>query len=230
MWRWGIISHVSEDTTIENALKTFQEHYLHKDFNEALKVLENNKSGIDPITWHYNMATLSAEMNQWAEARFHILLAEKLGMRSAFLDQNKKLIETKLDVQRLESPLTATDYFIKVGLIGAQGPLMTLALISLIFCLIWIRKAKKISSALVSVGLVLLPLLLSWWISSWPFKMVMQKKAIYDGPSTIFTTNSEIPSGVVLITSKKGIWEKIIYPSRFEGWIKSDGLKRLETK
>ena len=211
-------------------MKTFQEHYLNKDFNEALKVLEKNKSEIDLATWHYNMATLKAELNDWPVARFHILFAERLGMKSPSLDQNKLFIETKLDSARLEGPLNLSDYFITSAKVGIQGPLLTMSLLILIISLIWMKKTKKLTSAIMSIVLVVSPLLLNWWVVNWPWKIALEKKIIYDGPSTIFVTHSELPAGVVLITSKKGIWEKIIFPSRFSGWIKSDGLKSLEIK
>ena len=68
----------------------------------------------------------------------------------------------------------------------------------------------------------------NWAIKNMPLKLTMEKLAIYEGPSKIFVPRSEIPPGVIILSLGQDDWEHVIYPSRFEGWIKkSNALKEL---
>ncbi len=82
--------------------------------------------------------------------------------------------------------------------------------------------------AVVFLLLVLIPVGLNWWVKSWPYAVVVAPQAIQEGPSAIFPARGELPVGVLVITREMGEWEEVIYPSRFQGWIKKQGLKVLE--
>ncbi len=219
-----------EDTTIENALKTFEEYYLKKDYPNAILTLEKNQKEIDPSIWHYDMGTVLAEMKNWPMARLHFILAERSGMDSKELHQNLELVENILEIPRLEKPLDPSDYLIKAGMIASQGPLLSLSLIFLIIGLWLIKKSPSLKSAMIFLGSVSFPIILNFWIDSWPKKIAINSIIIFEGPSALFEARGELPPGLLLITNVKGDWEQIIYPSRFSGWIKSQGLKRLELK
>jgi len=217
-----------EDTTIENALKTFEDFYLKKDYPNALLTLEKNQQEMDLGSWHYNMGTVLGEMNNWPLARFHFILAEASGLHSEKLNQNQQLVEDKLEVHRLEKPLDTSDYLIKAGMIASDGPLVSLGFLFLAVGLWILKKRPTLKSAALFVVAVATPLMLDLWIDSWPRKIVIKTKAIYEGPSALFVTRGELPQGLMILTNTKGDWEKIIFPSRFSGWVKSDSLKRLE--
>lgn len=185
---------------------------------------------MDTGLWHYNMGTVHAEMNNWPMARYHFLLADEAGFSSKELRQNQEMAESKLEVPRLEQPLATSDYLVKTAMVANQGPLMTLGLIFLIIGLWLLKKKPRFKSAVVFVIAVATPLLIDLWIDAWPKKIVTVTKAVYEGPSALFEIRGEIPAGVLVLTNTKGEWEEIIFPSRFSGWIKSDGLKRLELK
>jgi hypothetical protein len=219
-----------EDTTIENALKTFQDFYLKKDFANAQIILQNNQSAIEAGLWNYNMGVLQAEMQNPALARLYFLRAEKNGFEDPKLIQNKVLIETQLEIPKLEKPINSSDWFIKGSLIAAEGPLITLGLFLLVLSLWFLKKSITFKRLFLSLALVSIPFILHWWISYWPQKLVSAPLTIYEGPSALFTIRGELPPGVILVTNKKGEWEEIIYPSRFHGWIKSEGLLPLEIK
>jgi hypothetical protein len=219
-----------EDTTIENVLKTFEDFYLKKDYPSALKVLEKSEKEIDPALWHYNMGTTLGELNNWPMARFHFILADKAGFTSKELEQNIKVVEKKLDVARLEKPLTTSDFLIKSGLVAAEGPLISLSLIIIILSIWKMKKNLNVKTVLASIMIMTIPLLLSAWINSWEQKMCPVSTPIYEGPSALFHIKGELPAGIVVLTNKKDDWEKIIFPSRYSGWIKTGELKLLETK
>jgi len=211
-------------------LKTFEEHYLQKDYPNALLVLKNSENQLTPSLWHYNMGTVYGEMNNWPMARFHFILAEKSGLNSKELIQNKELIETKIEISRLEKALDTSDYLIKASNIASDGPLLTIGFLFLAVGIWFLKKKATLKSAVIFVLVVSTPLMLDFWIDSWPRKIVIAPKTVYEGPSVLFGAIGEIPAGVMVITNKKDDWEKVIYPSRFSGWVKSDHLERLELK
>lgn len=198
------------------------------DYPNALLTLKKNQSAMDLGLWHYNMGTVFGKMNDWPMARFHFILAETSGFHSKELNQNQQLVEEKLEVVELEKPLAASDYLIKAGFIAADGPLLSLGFLFLAIGLWVLRKKPTLKAASIFVLAVVTPLMLDVWIDSWPKKVVISPKQIFDGPSALFGSRGEIPPGIMIMTNTKDDWEKIIFPSRFSGWIKSDGLKRLE--
>lgn len=209
-------------------MKTFEDYYLKKDYPNALLTLEKNQSAMDIGLWHYNLGTVFGKMNNWPMARFHFILAETSGLHSKELNQNQQLVEEKLEVEQLEKPMGTTDYLIKAGFIAADGPLLSLGFLFLAVGLWVLKKKPTIKSAAIFVLAVVTPLMLDVWIDSWPKKIVVTPKPIFDGPSALFNTRGDLPAGIVIMTNTKDDWEEIIFPSRFSGWIKSDGLKRLE--
>ncbi len=225
-----IITLILEDTTIENALKTFEDLYLKKDYPNALLTLEKNQNEIEPGLWHYNMGTVLGEMKNWPMARFHFILAQNSGYQSPQLLQNQQLTEIALDVERLEKPLGAPDYLIKSALIMSDGILVSLSLVILVVGLWILKKKSSLKRAVVFLLIIASPLVADFWIHSWPRYIVTNAKTIYEGPSVLFGTRGELPAGIMVLTNTKGEWEEIVYPSRFSGWVKKDGLKRLEHK
>jgi hypothetical protein len=211
-------------------LKTFQDYYLKKDYSNALLSLEKSQKEIGLGLWHYNIGTVQAEMGNYSIARYHLLLAQEAGYSSKELRQNQRFVEEKLEIERLEKPLAPSDYVIKGALIASEGPLLTLALLAVVFGVWMIRKVPSLKNVGLLVLGTLIPLGLNIWIKSWPRQIVMESKQIYEGPSALFGERGDLPAGVVVITNKKEDWEEVIFPTRFSGWIRPDGLKKLELK
>ena len=211
-------------------MKTFEGFYLKKDYVNALKTLEGQQKDIDLGLWHYNMGSVLAEMNNWPMARFHFLLSEKSGLNTKQLNQNLLLVEEKLDITRLEKPLSTSDYLLKASFVAADGLLVTLGFLILAVGIYFLKKKPSLKSAAIFVVAVFTPLMLDLWIDAWPRKIVTSNKVIYEGPSALFGPLGELPQGVMILTNEKDGWEEIIYPSRFAGWIKPEDLKSLELK
>jgi hypothetical protein len=217
-----------EDTTIEDVLKTVEGLYAQKNYQEALKTLESNQGTISPGIWHYNIGTVFGKLENWPMARYHLLMADGEGFNSQEVFLNKKLVESKLEISKFEKANSASDYFVKGGLEASQGLLTTISLILIISAIvnIWKKSSYKMFSVLLTS--VLLVLGLNWWIQSWDKVIVLSTQSIQEGPSVIFPSRDDLPVGVMLIVSNKGEWSKILYPSRFQGWIKNAGLKELK--
>jgi hypothetical protein len=214
--------------TIENALKIFQENYQMKNFTQAIEILEKHSNEIDPVIWHYNMGSCLAELGEMPRARYHFLKAEDGGLQTEALRQNQKFVEKKLDVEKWEKSLSASDYMITGARFLGDGPLLTLSLLGLLIFFILYKKIQKTKNLFLMITIVGLFLATNWAIKNMPLKLTMEKLAIYEGPSKIFVPRSEIPPGVIILSLGQDDWEHVIYPSRFEGWIKkSNALKEL---
>jgi uncharacterized membrane protein (UPF0136 family) len=216
-----------EDTTIEDVLKTVEALYAQKDYQKALETLAANKGKISESVWHYNVGTVYGKLENWPMARYHLTLAEWEGLSSKEVISNKNFVETKLDAQKLERPISASDYFVKGGIQSSQGILSSLSLFVVLIGLIVFWKKKSIRALVASLVVAGIVLGVNFWIHSWDKMIVVSTQVIKDGPSEIFGAREEIPVGLMIVGTKKGDWVEVIYPSRYQGWIKFTGLKEL---
>lgn len=217
-----------EDTTIEDVLKTVEALYTHKNYQEALKTLQSNQENISAGVWHYNVGTVFGKLENWPMARYHITMADLEGFNSKQVMVNKKLIESKLDIPKFEKASSPSDYFVKGSIEASQGILTTVSLVLIILAIVnmWKKSSYKALALLLTSALFVMGL--NYWIQSWNKVIVISSQSIQEGPSVIFPSRDELPPGVMLVISRKGEWSKIIYPSRFQGWIKNAGLKELK--
>lgn len=217
-----------EDTTIEAVLKTVEKLYGEKAYSEALVLLEKSSKDISQGLWHYNMGSVLAKLDRLPEARYHFLMSDRAGFYSKELSQNQEIVESKLGLTKVENPLTFSDHFYRSALVGSEGYFTTLALLFLVLSVWILRKKDQIKIAMfyfvVSVSLIAMNL----WVQSLDQYVVVNQKIIHDGPSMIFGERGELPLGIKLITEKNEEWIKIIYPSRYAGWIKKSELKELK--
>lgn len=217
-----------EDTTIEDVLKTFQDFYVKKDYDNALLTLQKEGDELSPGLLHYNLGTVYAKKGDYPMARYHLLEAERQGFSGNDLYQNLNLVENKLEIAKLEEPQSVTDQLVRVGDLAANGILTSLSLLILIFGLLSLKKQRSWGRVTAFLALFLIPLAMNWWIRSWPKAINIEEQEILEGPSAIFSPIGELPAGVLVITEDKGDWSKIIYPTRYSGWIKSKRLQKLE--
>jgi hypothetical protein len=217
-----------EDTTIEDILKTVVNLHDHKDYRKAIQVLEKDQSNLNPAIRHFNLGILHGKIEEWPLARFYFMLAEIEGYSSKELSINQKLVESKLSILRYEKPLSTQDYIMRGCIDASHG---MIAMFSLLFVLVGIISAfKKMSLKLTFASLLtsFFLILFNFWVQSWDLGIVTSPQLIHEGPSTLFETQNEVPAGLMLVTTKHGEWLEIIYPSRFEGWIKDINVKELK--
>jgi hypothetical protein len=217
-----------EDTTIEDVLKTFEDFYIQKDYGNALLTLKKYGQEIPPGLLNYNLGIVYGKIDNWPMARFHFLQSERAGFWSDGLTQNLLLAEQKLEIGKLEKPLSTSDILVKSALFVSNGLLTSLSFMMLLAGLMLLKKKPSVLKSLVIATLVALPVVLNFWINSWPKAVVTESQVIIEGPSQIFTPLGELNPGVMVIVRQEGEWLKIIYPSRFSGWIKNKGLMKLE--
>ncbi|MFP5384995.1 MAG: hypothetical protein ACLGHN_02885 [Bacteriovoracia bacterium] len=209
-------------------LKTVQTFYAQKDYENALLTLKENQGEIPDGLWHYNMGTIYGKMEQYPLARYHFLMADQKGYSGEELFANKAVVEDKLQVGKLEQSYSSTDFLFKAGLAARDGIFTLLGLIFVLSGLIslWKKAGPKVWGTLFVIAFFVISM--NWWVDSLDKKVVIESQAIQEGPSAIFRATEELPAGVLIITSEKNGWLKIIYPSRFEGWVKDTGLRELK--
>jgi hypothetical protein len=178
--------------------------------------------------WHYNLSTVYAKLENWPEARFHLLLASKEGVTLPGMSQNLLLVEEKLEVVKLEKSLSTSDYLYKAAKFFTFGEFTTISLLFLLIGLLMLKKKPSFKRFSVLLILTLLPLAFSLVLKKYPEGIVLSSEKVLEGPSVIFGSVAEIPAGVKVITHGDGEWRQILSPSRFQGWIHQDALKELE--
>ncbi len=217
-----------EDTTIEDVLKTVEALHAQKDYKSAIHKLETNQSKISPGVWHYNMGSVHGKLENWSLSRFHFLMAELNGYSTKELMMNKKLVESKLSIEKYEKPISTTDYLIKGSLIASQGILTMVSFLIILFAIYRARKVSELKSLALTTLFAGFILVLNFWILSWTKVVVFSPQMVREGPSVIFRETTEVPAGIMLVISKEGEWSKIIYPSRFEGWTQGKNFRELK--
>jgi hypothetical protein len=217
-----------KDTTTSNALKTIQNFYVQKEYAKAIDWLENNQSQMDKAIWHFNLGLFNAKLENWSNARFHFLQAELMGYSGLEINQNLKIINDRLDLIQFEKALSTKDHVIKVGMELSHGVFIIFAIFMVLLSLILSLKKRDVKKVLFFLVLGFLFIGADLWIRSWDKRVVIESQEIVEGPSSIFSAKEELPPGLVVVVDSKDEWLKIIYPSRFSGWIKDRGLKELK--
>ncbi len=209
-------------------MKTFQNLYDRKDYRQALNLLTSEAGNLSPELFHYNLGITLFQMGRLPEARFHFLMAEENGFQGDGLTNNQVISEEKLELSHLESPINISDYFVKGALELRHGYYTFFSLIIILIGLFILKKKPTFNKLVLWTILSLLPLSMDFWVDSWDRRVVIGDLPLSNGPSSIFLTERKLPPGLMVIVRGNENWKKIIFPSRFEGWITSDGLKKVE--
>jgi hypothetical protein len=216
-----------EDTTIEDVLKTIETLYAQKAYRDALDYLSQNQNSLSRGVWHYNMGTLFARLEDWPMARYHLMMADRSGYASIELSLNQRLVESKLSVKKWEKLLSSKDYAIRGALLGSEGIFTMIGFIMMIGGFYLLRNKSKQKGALATLFFSFLFFGATLWIKSWNWGIVLGPQVVREGPSLIFNSKEELPPGVMILSVRHGEWLKVIFPEKFEGWIKNANIKEL---
>lgn len=209
-------------------LKTFEDSYARKDYQGALEALKVRPNEMSLGLWHYNLGLTNARLENYPEARYQFLMAEKTGLGIQEVAANDALVMEKLDITKMEKPTTGLDYVFKTVKFLSGGEFTTFALLLLLGGMISLRKNMNLRKFVGVIILASLPIIMSSYVNSWPEAVVMTAAKVQDGPSAIFGSVADVPAGVKVITQGDGEWRRVIYPTRFRGWISKSVLKELE--
>lgn len=211
-------------------LNTFKKLYLEKDYTGAVKWLEQGRSDFDPEIYHYNLGTVLYKQEKFAEARFHFEKAESLGMYTPALLKNLNAARTQLNVETFESSDHFIDHWYQTGTSVSTDILWSLAFLVILgaLALKYLKKAHKgILITLVILGF--LPLALKYfYFSQFSYVVALNRQAVFEGPSKIFSQSTSLPIGSkLLIKNSKENWSEVLSPVRASGWIEKRAFKSL---
>jgi len=207
-------------------LKAFESHLNKGEIEEAKKALNSIDKDLEPSVYWFSMGQVYAKDNNWADARIAFLKSHKIFPRQETID-NLEIIEKKLVVSEVEAPRSIKDHLINsTYFIGAELAL-TLNLALLILGLWNFKKSKNLRHFLMITVVMVMLSGLSLWTRHWPWSVAEQEVDVYHGPSEIFDKVQVVPKGIKFLGLEKDSWIKIIYPSRFEGWVKKENISEL---
>lgn len=207
-------------------MKAFEESLGRGELAQAKELLNSNQQNLEPSAYFFHLGRVYALENQWAEARIAFLKSQNIIPRPETAE-NLKLIETKMAIKEVESPRTIKDYIINATYFTGTELALTLNLLLLVIGLWTYRRSRNFKKLMSILILMLILGSFSLWINSWPWKIAEDELNVYQGPSEIFDTVQVVPKGIKFLGVEKDKWINIIYPSRFEGWIKKEKISEL---
>jgi len=211
-----------EDTTIKDELKTYQDLWQAKEYQKAKIWLENHPTSFSAETWHYNLGTTEAQLNELPSARYHFEQAYQLGKRDSKVAESLIWIRKELQTEQWETSSAWTDYIYKFLIYRPQYffSQLTLVTLALGFGLFAIKKiTKKIMISFVVAGFLFS--CLGLYLSQNIVLITQEPVQSYRGPSKIFDFQ-EVPAGVMLYLRPYGNTYKVLYPSLAKGWVLKD--------
>lgn len=218
--------YTEEDTTIETVLEAFEEYLNKGEVIKAKEILNSNQQHLESSVYFFNLGRVYAADKNWPEARIAFLKSQKMLARKETLS-NLEIIEKQMVIAELESPRSIKDYLVNSTYFLGTEMVLTINLLLLVGGLWMIQKSKDIRKLITIATMILLLSALSLWTHYWPWAVAENEIHVYHGPSEIFEKVELIPQGMKFLGLEKDSWIHVIYPSRFEGWIKKENISEL---
>lgn len=209
-----------------NIIEKFESLYQKKDFDGALDYINTNKESFDLAIYHYNLGAIYFSKDDFVKARVYFEKSKMLGFESNEVNTAIRNVKKSLDIVHLESSETILES-IQFSLIGLSfDAYVTLALILGLLSL-----TKKINTILRYVFFILTPLpviFYFFYVSGHTYKLSIEDKVIYKGPSRMFDQVQEIPKGMLFITKDRlEGWQRVILPKSHQGWIIDENMESI---
>lgn len=214
----------------DEALLKFKKLYLEQDFHEAKKWLSENQDKFDQGVYHYNLGTLEAKKEDFAQARFHFELAHKWGISSNALSKNLNFTKNELGINNFEKAINWKDYWYKAGLGISIDFVWSFFFLLLSIALLgkYFKELRKIFVlSLIVLGIT--PLLLKYfYFNQFHYVVSLGHGVIYEGPSKVFSVSTEAPKGAkLLVKDQKEGWLEVLAPVKAVGWIEKKQFKSV---
>lgn len=197
-----------------------------KKFDEAIKYLETNNSGENPVDL-FNLAYLNFQKSDFIKARFFLEKAKKSGLYSQELKDALLITKRELGIETIENSYYKED-FLAFTLVGFKPVVYETTLgIALLFTLIFFGKSKKVLGS-IFLSLTLLLGSLIYYIQDFKTYINENDAVVYEGPSKIFSERQIlIPGMKVIINQSTPKWNYILYPKAYRGWAYEQKAKKL---
>lgn len=205
--------------------------YQEKNYDEALKLLNQHKSELEPGVYHFNLGTILLKKEQFAFGRYHLELAIKNGFYTTESLKNLNSSKELLNVIQFEE----TNFWERTSQVLYTAPwdfYLFFTLLTLGATLLFWKKLSSKFSKIALIIIAVVPLSFPLIFINNQFAIVTQKEQpIFEGPSEVFDQSNELPIGLkVLVKDNNDGWYKIITPERFSGWVKKNSIMLIKEK
>jgi len=213
------------------ALKSVQQHYIKKEYSEAIDDLFKLKDKIDNGLFHYNLGSLYIKEGNLGAARYNLEKSKSLGFKNGIVKKNIEFIQSRPEVvglQKSDHYFESTLHFITET--STRNISITCLLIAiLILSYVIIRKMWHSTRLAVFTLLLLVPVGLKFYSTQvWRQAVILKDANILEGPSKVFEASGKLSSGSKVIISREHMgWYFVRYPMNYSGWVKREMLGLL---
>jgi hypothetical protein len=211
-----------KEDSINNLLKSLQSFVTDKKFSEAHEFIDLNLQKFDLPVYHYNKALIYFNAEDYAMARSHGELAEKMGFASPVVS---KLIQTSKNNLGIMSIEKDNGFYEKLNQGIYQNNIDFYAYISLVLLVVWVSFLKRMHNHLVRIVVLIVSFVpvFGYYTHFNQFQDIILtgETSVYEGASQKFNLVSELPLGVKLkVKLSQNEWNYIQFPSHLRGWFK----------
>jgi hypothetical protein len=216
------------DFNTDEILKSLEELYLKKNYEEASTLLIKNKSDLDTGLFHYNLGTVYAKWGNLAAGRYHVEKSIKSGFVNSASLNNNQFIKEQLAVDDLSTSQSLSDQWMDLTLSLPLGIYILFALVLSVAAAGWKKFGKEVNSyalaALLVIGVAPLAYKVAV-IDKVNYAILLEEGALREGPSRIFDQKAALNPGTkVIITKYDNGWYFISNPVHLSGWIERKNL------
>ncbi len=218
---------MKENSTIDT-LKTLEKFYVDKKFDAGVDYLIDHKTELPVGKFHYYFGSFQLKLGNLAVGKYHLKLAVKNGFIQHDVFHNLDVVNTKLEVQKVEESLPIKDkiLFSSLNLHSDWYLILTLAVVLLFFFSYWKEWVIKKRWIIVGVLLAALPYTIKLsWVDNHQFAIALKQADVREGPSSLYEVSGQLPAGLTLIIGR--FYNGQVYieaPNQYSGWVKKENL------
>ncbi len=214
-----------EDSTIADALTTFQRLVAAGDYEAALEQWHNLRGQVDDYTYWLNLGSVQTLRDKLPEARFAFEKARHSTVYSRQLEEALAQVKQSLETGsgygiEHNTPASTVLFFL--------GPMKFafLGLLILAAILVFLKRLSTIARlTLLSAGLV--PLAIAGYLQFQTVAFVsLAAHKIYEGPSAAFPTPRVVLPGNRLLAVPQGNWLRVERADGEVAWLAKDEVSK----
>jgi hypothetical protein len=216
------------NNSMTNILKSVEELYLKKQYDEALDALLKHKDSFDSGLFHYNLGSVYLKMGNVGAARYNLEKSKDSGFSLGLVNKNINIIKQNVNVVGLEKSDSIYEQAIGFSINKSSYLVGTVFLLCAIVVLL-LAIFKKIKSWSIIIGLLLflsIPVSLKVFVDKrFDRAVALRDLSLHEGPSKIYEESGEIRAGSKVIIGKSvNGWLFVKYPESVAGWVKRDDV------
>ena len=216
------------DFNTDEILKSLEELYLKKNYEEASTLLIKNKSDLDTGLFHYNLGTVYAKWGNLAAGRYHIEKSIKSGFVNSASLNNNQFIKEQLALDDLNTSKSLNDQWMDFSLALPLGAYLLFALTLSLIAVGWKKLNKEVNSYVLAFLLIVGVAPLTYKLTvvdKINYAVLLEEGVVREGPSRIFDQKAALNPGTkVIITKYDNGWYFISNPIHLSGWIERKNL------